>query len=38
LQMIELTDRTNNNSDMNVTSHRLPDEVDPGGCVILREL
>jgi hypothetical protein len=37
-QMIELTDRTNNNSDMNVTSQGLPaNELDPGGRVILRE-
>ena len=37
LQMIELTDRTNNNSDMSVDSQGLPDELDPGGRVILRE-
>lgn len=38
LQLIELTDRTNNNPDMNVTSQGPPaNELDPGGRAILRE-
>lgn len=37
LRMIGLTDCTKNNSNIDVTSQGPPDELDLGGCAILRE-